>query len=121
MEGALFSTVYRGCPFSVAGRSPPHHTVAAGGLSSSLSLNPRSGSRAVGTLSRGKCRRCISSFVFGVWQPPTTHCVRADEEVILAIIGRNRRGRQGDCRQIDPLQISALGQPKLGATSFDPR
>ena len=58
---------------------PPHDAVAAllGGSWSSLSLNPRSGSRAVGTLSRGKCRQCISGVVLGPVSPDNSTASRA--------------------------------------------
>ena len=64
MEGTLFSTVYRGLPF-IGGQPLPRHMMPwprRGVRWSSLSLSPRSGNRAVGTLLRGKCRRCISGF-----------------------------------------------------------
>jgi hypothetical protein len=52
----------------------PRNAVAAkGGSWSSLSLSPRSGSRAVGSLLRGKCRRCLSGFACEVRHPLTTH------------------------------------------------
>jgi hypothetical protein len=70
MEGAHFSTVYRGLPV-FGGQPLPHHMMPwrKGGSWSSLSLSPRSGGRAVGTLYRGKCRRCISGFVVGFGNP----------------------------------------------------
>jgi hypothetical protein len=83
MEGAHCSTAYRGLPF-IGGQPLPHHVMPwprRGVRRSSLSLSPRSGSRAVGTRFRGKCRRCISGFVFEVRQPLAAHCARNEEDV----------------------------------------
>ena len=64
MEGAHCSTVCRGLPY-IGGQPLPATQTRwqRWGSWSSLSLSPRSGSRAVGTRLRGKCRRCISGFV----------------------------------------------------------
>ena len=91
MEGALFSTVYRGCLFSVASRSPPliQSSNAFWGSSSSLSLSPRSGSRAVGSLLRGKVPAMHS--VFRSPKTLITHRIRdAPRQGIRARTGRGQ-------------------------------
>jgi hypothetical protein len=90
---------------------PPHGAVAAsGGSWSSLSPSPRSGSRAVGILSRGKYRRCISGVGGGTGIPRR----------LIRVLGARKactraQNGSGVNRQRDPLLCSALDQPKLGA------
>ena len=92
MEGAHCSTAYRGLPY-IGGQPLPATQTAwqRRGSWSSLSLSPRSGSRAVGTRLRGKCRRCISGFVARSGNP-----WRLIAPVTKRMYQRcaNRRGRQ---------------------------
>ena len=81
-EGAHCSTVYRELPY-IGGQPLPATQTSwqRRGSWSSFSLSPRSGSQAVGTRLRGKCRRCISGFVVKVRQPLAAHCARNAEDV----------------------------------------
>jgi len=115
MEGAHCSTVYRGLPY-LGGRPLPatHTSWQRWGSWSSLSLSPRSGSRAVGTRLRGKCRRCISGFVVrsgNLWR------LIAPATKRMYLQCANRRERQREQTPIRPAAAFALDQLSLGATS----
>jgi hypothetical protein len=109
MEEALCSTVYRGLPY-IGGQPLPRHMCRGrkgGFVGPRFSLNPRSGSRAVGTRLRGKCRRCISGFV-----------VRSGNPWRLIAPAADCRGRQRGQTPIRPAAAFALDQLSLGATSL---
>jgi hypothetical protein len=102
MEGAFCSTAYRGLPVVGGQPLPATHTPwQRRGSWSSLSLSLRSGSRAVGTRLRGKCRRCVSGFFMRTGSPWQTHCTRKEEDVFALLL--TSAGGSGDSCQRDPL------------------
>jgi hypothetical protein len=116
MEGAHCSTVCRGLPY-IGGQPLPRHIMPwprRGVRRSSLSLSPRSGSQAVGTRLRGKCRRCIPGFVMrsgNPWRLIAPATKRMYQRYT------NRRERQRGQSPNRPAAAFALDQLTLGATS----
>ena len=117
MERAHCSTVYRGLPYIGGQPLPATQTPwQRRGSWSSFSLSPRSGSRAVGTRLRGKCRRCISGFVMRSGNPwPLIAPAKKEDVFAFADLCGRQRGQLPK----RPAAVTALDQLTLGATSSE--